>query len=100
MAISDNFWQFSDSAVGDGKNCIFAIKLINNKHQKMEPKKLYRSKADRKIAGVCAGLAEYFNIDPTIVRLAWLVAVICGGVGLLAYIIAWIVVPEYPYGFR
>lgn len=59
-------------------------------------KKLYKSNRDRKIAGVCGGIAEYFNIDSTLVRLLWLVAVFCFGGGLLAYIIAMIVVPNEP----
>lgn len=56
-------------------------------------KKLYRLKDDKKIAGVCSGVAEYFDIDPVIVRLAWLIAVFCAGGGLLAYIVAAIVIP-------
>lgn len=59
-------------------------------------KKLYRSKNNRVIAGVCGGLAEYFDIDPIIVRLITLILVLSAGAGLLAYIIAWIVVPEDP----
>lgn len=60
----------------------------------MTNKRLYRSRTDRKIAGVCGGIAEYLDIDPTVVRLILLIAMICGGVGLAAYIIAWIVIPE------
>lgn len=62
----------------------------------MSYKTLYRSVTNRRIAGVAAGIAEYFGIDPTIVRLIWLFSVFffCGGV--LAYIIAWIVIPEGP----
>lgn len=59
-------------------------------------KKLYRSKKSRKIAGVCGGIAEYFDIDPTIVRLITLILVLSAGGGLIAYIIAWIVIPEEP----
>lgn len=59
-------------------------------------KKLYRSRNSRLIAGVCGGLAEYFNIDPIIVRLIALILVLSFGSGLIAYIIAWIVVPEEP----
>jgi phage shock protein C len=56
--------------------------------------KLYRSK-DRKIAGVCGGIAEYFDIDPTIVRLGWVFGtVISFGAGIVVYVIAWIIVPE------
>ena len=46
------------------------------------------------IAGVCGGIAEYFEVDPTLVRLAWVFFSFAGGAGLLAYIIAWIIVPE------
>ena len=49
---------------------------------------------DKKICGVCGGIAEYFDIGPTIIRLAWLLLVLCAGTGLLAYIIAAIVMPE------
>ena len=59
-------------------------------------KKLYRSKKDEKICGVCAGIAEYFNIDPTIVRLIWLLAVLCAGSGVLLYIACALVIPEKP----
>jgi phage shock protein C len=51
---------------------------------------------DRKIAGVCAAFAEYFDLDVTVVRVVWLLIAIFGGGGLLAYIIAWIVIPEAP----
>jgi phage shock protein PspC (stress-responsive transcriptional regulator) len=62
----------------------------------MVAKKLYRSKKNRNIAGVCGGIAEYFDIDPIIVRLITLILVLSAGGGLIAYIIAWIVVPEEP----
>ena len=57
-------------------------------------KKLYRSKKNRVIAGVCGGIGEYFNIDPTIIRLLWILLIFAGGSGILAYIIAWIIIPE------
>ncbi len=60
----------------------------------MEKKKLYRSATDCKIAVVCAGLAAYLGIDPTIVRLIWAVLVLCCGTGVLLYIIAALVVPK------
>ncbi len=60
----------------------------------MTSKRLYRSRIDRMIAGVCGGLAKYFDIDPTIVRVLFVVTVFIGGAGILAYIILWIVVPE------
>ncbi len=57
-------------------------------------KRLVRSTNDRKIAGVCAGVADYFDIDTTLVRVLWLLATLIPGPNLLAYIILWIVVPE------
>ncbi len=60
----------------------------------MTSKKLYRSRIDRMIAGVCGGLAKYFDIDPTIVRVLFVVSIFIGGGGIIAYIILWIVVPE------
>jgi phage shock protein PspC (stress-responsive transcriptional regulator) len=59
-------------------------------------KKLYRSKNDKKICGVCGGLAEYFDIDTTLVRLGTAVLVLFVGGGLIAYIIAAIIMPENP----
>lgn len=63
----------------------------------MEPKRLYRSNKDKVIGGVCGGVAEYFNIDPVIVRVIWTVLAFAG-IGILAYIIAWIIVPKNPKG--
>jgi len=60
----------------------------------MSEKKLFRSRTNRKIAGVCGGLGDYFNIDPTLVRILFLIFLLCGGGGLLLYIICWIAVPE------
>lgn len=59
-------------------------------------KRLMRPRDGRKLAGVCAGLGEYFDIDPTLIRVLWVLAVVFGGTGILAYIIAWIVMPEEP----
>lgn len=60
--------------------------------------KLYRSKKNKIIAGVCGGIGEYFKIDPTLVRLLWLLfSVVTGGVGgVAAYIVAWIIIPDEP----
>lgn len=60
----------------------------------METKRLYRSRKERMMCGVCGGVAEYFNIDPTIVRLLFLLFVFGAGSGILAYIIAAIVIPD------
>ncbi len=57
-------------------------------------KKLYRSRSDRKIAGVCGGIAEHFDIDPVVVRVIAVILLLCGSAGLLAYIVLWILVPE------
>lgn len=62
----------------------------------METKKLYKSTQDRKLAGVCGGIAEYLGIDSTVVRLLWLLFTLLGGAGILAYIICWIVIPDVP----
>ncbi len=59
-------------------------------------KRLYKSNTDKKIDGVCAGIAEYINIDPTVVRLLWVLATLFVGAGVLAYIIAAIVMPSKP----
>ena len=59
-------------------------------------KKLHLSNTDSKISGVCGGIAEYFNIDSTLVRLAWLLFTLLGGSGIVAYIIAMIIIPDPP----
>lgn len=60
-------------------------------------KRLYRSRKNHMIAGVCGGLAEYFNVDPVIVRLVALLLLLPGGApGLLPYIILWILIPKNP----
>ena len=56
-------------------------------------RRLYRSRTDRKIAGVCGGLAAYSGMDPVIPRLIWVVFALAAGLGLLAYIICWLVIP-------
>lgn len=59
-------------------------------------KKLYKSRDNKKIDGVCAGVGEYFDIDPTLVRLAWVFVTLFAGAGLIAYIIAALVIPRKP----
>lgn len=62
-------------------------------------KRLYRSRTDRKIAGVCGGLAEYFGIDPTIIRIIAFILLLPGGFpGFIPYVILWVVVPEKTEG--
>ncbi|HNY01636.1 MAG TPA: PspC domain-containing protein [Bacteroidales bacterium] len=62
----------------------------------MEPKRLYRSVTDRKFAGVAGGLAEYFVMDPLLVRLVFVILTLAGGGGVLIYLVLWIVTPENP----
>ena len=57
-------------------------------------KRLTRSATDRKLAGVCAGIAEYFGIDPTVVRVAWIVFCLLGGSGVLAYFLCALIIPD------
>jgi phage shock protein C len=57
-------------------------------------KKFYRSSTDKKIAGVCGGLGEYLEIDPTIIRIIFLVALLCFGSGFLIYLVIWLAAPE------
>ena len=59
-------------------------------------KKLYKSNQNKMIDGVCGGIAEYFGIDPTVVRLLWVLFSLMGGSGILAYIIAAIIIPRNP----
>ena len=62
----------------------------------MNGKKLYRNTENKMLAGVCSGIADYFDIDPTLVRLAWIIFCLAGGSGVLGYIIAALVMPEDP----
>jgi phage shock protein C len=59
-----------------------------------EPRTLYRSRTQRMVAGVCGGLAEYFNIDTTVIRVLFLVLTLFGGSGLVVYVVMWIIVPD------
>ena len=60
----------------------------------MSNKKLYKSSVNGMLCGVCGGIAEYFDIDPTLVRLVWVIITLMGGAGILAYIIAAIIIPD------
>ena len=59
-----------------------------------QPKKLYRSLEDKKIAGVCGGLARYLGVDPTVMRIIFLALLLVFGGGLLLYLIVWLIAPE------
>jgi phage shock protein PspC (stress-responsive transcriptional regulator) len=59
----------------------------------VQTRRLHRSATDKKIGGVCAGVADYLGVDPTIVRVVWLCFVLTGGVGLFAYLLLWFILP-------
>ena len=61
-----------------------------------EIRKLYRSQTNRMLGGVCGGLAEYFNLDPTLVRVLFVALTVLGGAGPLIYLVMWIIVPNQP----
>ncbi len=62
----------------------------------MNGKRLYLSNTDKKVAGVCGGIAEFFGIDPTIIRVLWIICSLLFGSGILAYLICWLVIPRQP----
>lgn len=67
----------------------------------MEPKKLYRSTDNRMVAGIAAGMADYFNLDPTVLRVGWIIlTIITGGMAILAYLILIFVIPNEPENSR
>lgn len=59
-------------------------------------KQIFRSSHNSVIGGVCGGFGEYFNIDPVIIRIIWLL-LLFSGIGLFAYLIAWVIIPQKPY---
>jgi phage shock protein C len=63
-----------------------------------ETRKLYRSRSNRQVAGVCGGLAQYFNLDATLIRILFVVLAVLGGSGLVLYLAMWIIVPKEPSG--
>lgn len=67
---------------------------MEEKEMDNEPKKLTKSATNRMICGVCAGIGDYINVDATVVRILWVIFSLAGGAGLLAYIIAAIIMPE------
>ena len=74
-----------------------AIRKVRRKGEmKMMEKRLYKSKTNKTIAGVCGGIGEYFVIDPTIIRLIWVAFCLAGGSGILAYVIACFIIPDEP----
>lgn len=70
--------------------------MANLENQKDNRKRLYRSRKDKVIAGVCGGIADYFDIDPTWVRLIFIIFLLLGGSAILVYLVMWLVVPLEP----
>jgi phage shock protein C len=62
----------------------------------IKEKKLFRSQENKMIAGICGGIGEYFEIDPNLIRILWMLFSFAGGAGVLAYIVAYIIIPERP----
>ena len=77
----------------DANPCAYCGTRVGAVHARQ---RLVRPYAGKKIAGVCAAFAEYFDLDVTLIRIVWVLVAIFGGCGLLAYVIAWIVIPEEP----
>lgn len=78
------------------KPCYTEIERWNGREgaMMMETKKLYRSLRSRMLAGVCGGIGEYLGVDPTVIRVAFVLFGFAVGAGLLAYIVLWLIVPE------
>jgi phage shock protein C len=82
-----------------GDSCNFCSACGGRQRQRTSQKQLTLSATDKKMAGVCGGIAEYLDVDPTIVRLVWVaLSVVPGGFvgGALAYVLAWIIIPKAP----
>jgi phage shock protein C len=73
------------------------MKMKEDNETKDEVKRLYRSRENKVLAGVCGGIAEYFNVDPVWIRLVTVLLMFADGVGFLVYLIAWILIPINPY---
>ena len=67
---------------------------MNSKEGNTMKKRLYKSSTDKKVCGVCGGIANYFDVDPTVIRLIWVIFTLVGCSGLIAYIIAAIIMPD------
>ena len=63
-------------------------------------KRLYRSRKEKILGGVCGGIAEYLDVDPTIVRLMWVLLTLMGGAGVILYLISWLIIPMEPKTVR
>ena len=75
--------------------CLGQSLLMEQTSKSNGMKRLYRLKNQRMLGGVCGGIGEHFDVDPTVIRLVWAVLTLLSvGIGIIAYIIAWIIIPE------
>lgn len=84
-------WTKPPMAFGNAKGLIITLPFPYS--FSMTVKKLTRSQTNRMIAGVCGGIGEYLEVDPTVIRVIWVVLAIIYGLGILAYILAWLIIP-------
>ena len=85
------------NTINNNQEKINKTKKMTKTRESFKGKRLFRSKKNRMIAGVCGGIGEYFDVDPTLIRLLWaLITLFTIGTGIIAYIIAWIIIPEKP----
>ena len=88
------YCNFCGKVIQDDANlCAYCGKRVGSVEAR---RRLLRPRTGRKIAGVCRGFAEYFDLDVTVIRVIWVLVALFGGGGFLAYVIAWIVMPEEP----
>lgn len=85
--------ELNDTATGNSYAKASATAGSYQQYEATPPRRLYRNPNDKVIGGVCSGVANYFDIDPVIVRLVFAVLFLTAGIGLLAYILAWIIIP-------
>ena len=88
--------QTTEKAAYRKKSRAGRMKMSKQKGRIMMDRRLYKSNENKMVDGVCGGIAEYFNIDPTLVRLGWVLLCALGGSGIAAYIVAAIIIPRDP----